>query len=162
MATETPGAKARSKLEKVVSPALDKVIKNSAWRKHSKLVQEAKAAIEKLAVNDLEAAASALESPLYEDNGLCYSAANAELLLQPLIGACETGYPRVVEPALDCLQKLIAHGHLRGDMDTLTPDNKLLLEVSLHFPLLGRLSCAVSREAVFMDDSVLQFGVMQK
>ncbi|XP_024380354.1 brefeldin A-inhibited guanine nucleotide-exchange protein 3 [Physcomitrium patens] len=129
MATESPAGKARSKLEKVVSPALDKVIKNSAWRKHSKLAQEAKAAIEKLGANSLEAAATAFESPLYEDNSLCYSAANAELILQPLIGACETAYPKVVEPALDCLQKLIAHGHLRGEMDTLTPDNKLLLEV---------------------------------
>lgn len=157
MATESPAGKARSKLEKVVSPALDKVIKNSAWRKHSKLAQEAKAAIEKLGANSLEAAATAFESPLYEDNSLCYSAANAELILQPLIGACETAYPKVVEPALDCLQKLIAHGHLRGEMDTLTPDNKLLLEVRFPSPflqqvelcslrigsLLGRLCCAV-------------------
>jgi brefeldin A-inhibited guanine nucleotide-exchange protein len=133
MATEAPAGKAHTKLERVVSPALEKVIKNSSWRKHSKLTQEAKAAIDKLAANDLEAAASEFESPLYEDNGLCYSLANAELILQPLIGACETTYPKIVEPALDCLQKLIAHGHLRGDMDTLTPDNKLLLEVQFFF-----------------------------
>ena len=129
MATEAPAVKAHSKLERVVSPALERVIQNSSWRKHNKLVQEAKTTIAKLAGNDLQAAVIAFESPLYEDNGLCYSAANAELILQPLIGACETQYPRVVEPALDCLQKLIAHGHLRGDMDSLTPDNKLLLEV---------------------------------
>lgn len=140
MATEaSAGGKAHTKLARVVAPALERVIKNSAWRKHNKLVQEAKAAIDKLAGNDLEAAASAFESPLYEDNGLCYSAANAELILQPVIGACETQSPRVVEPALDCLQKLIAHGHLRGDMDLLTPDNKLLLEVRVGFcfPSLG-------------------------
>ena len=134
MATAAPPAGGHSKLEKVVAPALDKVIKNAAWRKHGKLVQDCKVAIDKLAGNDLEAVANALESPLYDDNGLCYSGANADLILQPLIGACETAYPKVVEPALDCLQKLIAHGHLRGEMDTLTPDNKLLLEVC-SFPL---------------------------
>ena len=140
MATAAAAAagKTHTKLEKVVVPALEKVIKSSSWGKHRKLVQEAKSAIDKLSGSaDLEAAASAFESPLHGDNGACYSAANAELILQPLIGACETQAPRVVEPALDWLQKLIAHGHLRGDMDSLTPDNKLLLEVSLLIPLLS-------------------------
>ena len=113
-------SKAHWRLEKVVAPALDKIIKNAAWRKHNKLVG-----------TELVAAATALDSPLYDDNGLCYNGSNADLILQPLIGACETSYPKVVEPALDCLQKLIAHGHLRGEMDSLTPDNKLLLEVSI-------------------------------
>lgn len=129
MATDAAPTKSNSRLERVVSPALDKVVKNAAWRKHNKLVTDCKAAIEKLAANDAEVPSSSVQSALYEDNALCYSALFAESMVRPLIGACQTAYPRVVEPALDCLQKLIAHGHLRGEMDALTPDNKLLAEV---------------------------------
>lgn len=129
MATDAAPTKSNSRLERVVSPALDKVVKNAAWRKHNKLVTDCKAAIEKLAANDAEVPSSSVQSALYEDNGLCYSGLFAEYMVRPLIGACQTAYPRVVEPALDCIQKLIAHGHLRGEMDALAPDNKLLAEV---------------------------------
>ncbi|KAH9305376.1 hypothetical protein KI387_009780, partial [Taxus chinensis] len=40
---------------------------------------------------------------------------DAELVLQPLRLAFETKIPKLVEPALDCLHKLIAYGHLEGD-----------------------------------------------
>ncbi|CAK9230341.1 unnamed protein product [Sphagnum troendelagicum] len=125
-----------NKLQTVVSEALDKVIKNAAWRKHGKLVQDCKAALEKLASSSSEpeigvngGGGGGAESPLFDDKGQCYKDVQAEIILLPLISACETAYPKVVEPALDCLQKLIAHGHLRGEMDTLTPDSKLLLQV---------------------------------
>jgi len=39
----------------------------------------------------------------------------AELVLQPLRLAFETKNPKLVEPALDCLHKLIAYEHLEGD-----------------------------------------------
>ncbi|XP_073005233.1 brefeldin A-inhibited guanine nucleotide-exchange protein 5 [Typha latifolia] len=41
--------------------------------------------------------------------------AQAELVLQPLRLAFETKYIKLVEPALDCLHKLIAYDHLEGD-----------------------------------------------
>ncbi len=129
-----------NKLQTVVSEALDKVIKNAAWRKHGKLVQDCKAALEKLASSSSEqpeigvnGGGGGAESPLFDDKGQCYKDVQAEIILLPLISACETVYPKVVEPALDCLQKLIAHGHLRGEMDTLTPDSKLLLQVCFSF-----------------------------
>ncbi|KAF0905978.1 hypothetical protein E2562_008999 [Oryza meyeriana var. granulata] len=39
----------------------------------------------------------------------------AELVLQPLRVAFETKHVKLVEPALDCLHKLIAYDHLEGD-----------------------------------------------
>jgi brefeldin A-inhibited guanine nucleotide-exchange protein len=128
-----------NKLQTVVSEALDKVIKNAVWRKHGKLVQDCKAVLEKLASSSSEpeigvnGGGGGAESPLFDDKGQCYKDVQAEIILLPLISACETAYPKVVEPALDCLQKLIAHGHLRGEMDTLTPDSKLLLQVCFAF-----------------------------
>ncbi|CAM6091423.1 unnamed protein product [Calypogeia fissa] len=175
---------ANSKLAKVVAPALDKVVKNAAWRKHGKLVADCKAVLDKFASPDLapvpvpvaapvpvqspsppptpsssasgeaptngndvappengEAGAASsgatgteqvpeFDSPLFDENK-CYSLADAELIITPLCEACETLTPKVVEPALDCFQKLIAHGHLRGEMDTGSDagGGKLLLQV---------------------------------
>ncbi|KAJ7513781.1 hypothetical protein O6H91_23G014100 [Diphasiastrum complanatum] len=118
-----------SRLGQVIGPALDKIIKNASWRKHSKLVQDCKAVMEKLeklssgdeasdpAPQNGVAEIQALQSPLC-DGSLRFSVADAEFILQPLITACDTQALKVVEPALDCFQKLIAHGHLKGDVDT--------------------------------------------
>eukprot|EP00850_Spirogloea_muscicola_P003472 SM000014S00260 [mRNA] locus=s14:364320:373142:+ [translate_table: standard] len=54
---------------------------------------------------------------LYEEGGTGYGAEDAELVVRPLTVACETLLPRMAEPALDCLQRLISHGHVRGEMD---------------------------------------------
>eukprot|EP00850_Spirogloea_muscicola_P010395 SM000061S19222 [mRNA] locus=s61:207593:216818:+ [translate_table: standard] len=54
---------------------------------------------------------------LYEEGGTGYGAEDAESVLRPLTVACETLLPRMAEPALDCLQRLISHGHLQGEMD---------------------------------------------
>ncbi|KAL3698152.1 hypothetical protein R1sor_012228 [Riccia sorocarpa] len=133
-----------SKLAKVVAPALDKVVKNAAWRKHGKLVQDCKAVMDKFAslpeaasphpppapttapaeatspdakdnstASSDEPTASPVpnenEGPLFDD-GKCLTAAESELILLPLFEACDTLATKVVEPALDCIQKLIAHG----------------------------------------------------
>ncbi|KAL2603207.1 hypothetical protein R1flu_013143 [Riccia fluitans] len=151
---------ANSKLAKVVAPALDKVVKNAAWRKHGKLVQDCKAVMDKFATlpeaapptpttpkpveatnpdekNDSTSSPDEVtappvpnenDGPLFDD-GNSYSAADAEIILLPLFEACDTLAPKVVEPALDCIQKLIAHGHLRGEMDVGTnPSSKPLLQ----------------------------------
>lgn len=66
-------------------------------------------------------------SPLY-DAPRCYSAEDADFILQPLVVACETGSLKVVEPALDAIQKLISHGHLRGEVDAANAvDNQILV-----------------------------------
>lgn len=117
-----------SRLARVLNPALEKVIKNAAWRKHSKLVQDCKAVIDKLSAPEFSPApsensdgsekpsAKAPESPLF-DGSRCLSADDSVFILQPLVSACETGSLKLVEPALDAVQKLISHGYLRGEVD---------------------------------------------
>lgn len=141
-----------SRLGRVLAPALDKVIKNTSWRKHGKLVQDCKLVLDRLAVVPEDGAAAAngppsdktteesgekiiatagagVDSPLFDGN-LPFSPADAEMILQPLFSACDTLSVKVAEPALDCFQKLIAHGHLRGEMDAGEGvESKLLLQV---------------------------------
>jgi brefeldin A-inhibited guanine nucleotide-exchange protein len=84
-----------NKLQTVVSEALDKVIKNVAWRKHGKLVQDCKTALEKLASSSskpeirVNGGGGGAESPLFDDKGQCYKDVQAEIILLPLISACE-------------------------------------------------------------------------
>lgn len=124
-----------SRLGAVLSPALDKIIKNSSWRKHSKLVQECKAVLEKLsaAQPSAEQQEQQMESPSVApvvDGSVSFSLADSEIILQPLIAACDSGFVKMVEPALDCIQKLIAYGHIRGEADaTGTPESKLLFQL---------------------------------
>eukprot|EP00897_Mesotaenium_endlicherianum_P001745 jgi/Mesen1/1599/ME000134S00728 len=68
---------------------------------------------------------------LYDEGNVALTLKETEYILHPLHSACETLSSKVVEPALDCFQKLIAHGHLRGEMDTSisTLESKLLLQV---------------------------------
>ncbi|CAN6199456.1 unnamed protein product [Urochloa humidicola] len=47
--------------------------------------------------------------------GRVLEGSQAELVLQPLRLAVETKHIKLVEPALDCLHKLIAYDHLEGD-----------------------------------------------
>lgn len=124
-----------SRLGVVISPALDKIIKNSSWRKHSKLVQECKAVLEKLSATQPppEQQEQQTESPSVSplvDGPVSFNLADAEIILQPLIVACDSGFLKIVEPALDCIQKLIAHGHIRGEADTTGgPESKLLFQL---------------------------------
>ncbi|XP_057805875.1 brefeldin A-inhibited guanine nucleotide-exchange protein 1 [Salvia miltiorrhiza] len=93
----------------VLGPSLDKIIKNVAWRKHSQLVSACKSVLDKLEALADEPSDPASCTPLY---GL--SSSDAEFLLQPLIAALESGYPKVVEPALDCAFRLFSFGLVRG------------------------------------------------
>ncbi|KAI5079490.1 hypothetical protein GOP47_0004969 [Adiantum capillus-veneris] len=130
-----------SRLARVLNPALEKVIKNAAWRKHSKLVQDCKAVIDKLSVPETSPSPSegsdatekppskVVESPLF-DGSRYLSADDAIFILQPLVVACETGSLKVVEPALDAVQKLISHGYLRGEVDAANAvDNGILVQL---------------------------------
>lgn len=56
------------------------------------------------------------------------SLADSDLILSPFLLACSSQTPKLAEPALDCLQKLIAHGYLRGEADpgSDSPEAKLL------------------------------------
>ncbi|MCO5607714.1 hypothetical protein L7F22_061913 [Adiantum nelumboides] len=138
-----PGSPASnfSRLARVLNPALEKIIKNAAWRKHTKLVQDCKAVIDRLSVPELSPSpaegsdtteksfSKVVESPLF-DGSRYLSADDTIFVLQPLVAACETGSLKVVEPALDAVQKLISHGYLRGEVDAANAvDNGILVQL---------------------------------
>lgn len=129
-------SEAYSRLSQVVIPALEKIIKSGSWRKHSKLVHECKSVIEILSSPEKPAAPppdddSEVESsgpgPLQDGGPNEFSLTESETILSPLIGACGSGFLKIADPALDCIQKLIAHGYVRGEADPSGgPEAKLL------------------------------------
>ncbi|XP_017235216.1 brefeldin A-inhibited guanine nucleotide-exchange protein 1 [Daucus carota subsp. sativus] len=114
----------------VLGPSLDKIIKNVAWRKHSHLVNACKSALDKLhslsdAENSQDLAVSG--APLFG-----FNESDGELLLQPLVLALETAYPKVVEPALDCVYKLFGLGLIRGcevSMERVSGGSKVVFDI---------------------------------
>ncbi|CAH8251076.1 unnamed protein product [Arabidopsis lyrata] len=122
-----------SRLGRVVIPALDKVIKNASWRKHSKLAHECKSVIERLRspensspVADSDSGSS-IPGPLHDGGAAEYSLAEPEIILSPLINASSTGVLKIVDPAVDCIHKLIAHGYVRSEADPTGGPEALLL-----------------------------------
>lgn len=115
-------SEADSRLNQVVAPALEKIIKNASWRKHSKLAHECKSVLERITspqkqpLPDSEPDDS-IPGPLHDGGPTEYSLAESESILSPLINACTTGFLKILDPAVDCVQKLIAHGYLRGEAD---------------------------------------------
>jgi brefeldin A-inhibited guanine nucleotide-exchange protein len=94
----------------------------SSWRKHSKLVQECKVVLEKLSATlpptkQHEQQTKTLSVTPLADGSVSFSLDDAEIILQPLIVACDSGFVKMVEPALECIQKLIANGYITGEAD---------------------------------------------
>lgn len=121
-------SEADSRLSQVLTPALEKIIKNASWRKHSKLAHECKSILERITSPDKSFSASSSPTsesdpehsspgPLHDGGPVEYSLSESELILNPLIGACGSGVLKIAEPAVDCIQKLIAYGYLRGEAD---------------------------------------------
>ncbi|KAF8380416.1 hypothetical protein HHK36_027902 [Tetracentron sinense] len=127
-------SEADSRLSLVITPALEKIIKNGSWRKHSKLVNECKSVIERLAspdkspsTPDASESDNSIPGPLHDGGSIEFSLAESESILSPLIAACGSGVLKIADPALDSIQKLIAHGYVRGEADpTGGPEAKLL------------------------------------
>ncbi|XP_052194866.1 brefeldin A-inhibited guanine nucleotide-exchange protein 2-like [Diospyros lotus] len=132
---------ADSGLNQVLIPALDKIIKNGSWRKHSKLVHQCKSVLERLSSNNAttplsptspenqsEPDPASLPGVINDGGPIEFSLADSEFILGPIISAASSGNLKIADPALDCLQKLIAHGYLRGEADTVGggPESKLL------------------------------------
>ncbi|KAJ1413649.1 Sec7, C-terminal [Sesbania bispinosa] len=119
-------SEADSRLSQVVVPALEKIIKNASWRKHARLAHECKSVIERLnsqnqqlqpgSPSDTEPENSA-PGPLHDGGPVEYSLAESESILIPLINAAGSGVLKIADPAVDAIQKLIAHGYLRGEAD---------------------------------------------
>jgi brefeldin A-inhibited guanine nucleotide-exchange protein len=53
---------------------------------------------------------------------------NAEKYFLPFELACQSRTPRIVVTALDCLQKLIAYGHLTGNIPDSSNPGKFLID----------------------------------
>ncbi|XP_075224969.1 ADP ribosylation factor guanine nucleotide exchange factor Sec71 [Lycorma delicatula] len=109
-------------LEKILS---DKEVKRSH---HSQLKKACEVALEEikneLKDGDLQEASSAL--PLPKDNS--NSVVSAEKYFLPFELACQSKTSRIVVTALDCLQKLIAYGHLIGNVADSGSPGKLLID----------------------------------
>ncbi|XP_050461489.1 brefeldin A-inhibited guanine nucleotide-exchange protein 2 [Cataglyphis hispanica] len=69
-----------------------------------------------------EVTSNALPQPKSDSNVI-----TAEKYFLPFELACQSKSPRIVVTALDCLQKLIAYGHLTGNVPDSTEPNKLLI-----------------------------------
>lgn len=125
-------SEADSRLKQVLLPALEKIIKNGSWRKHSKLSHECKSVIDFLTNPSSTPPTSPSAEPdpdLAAHPGvlLDLSFNDSELILSPFINAAGSGHLKIAEAALDAVQKLIAHGYLRGEADpTGGPDAKFL------------------------------------
>jgi brefeldin A-inhibited guanine nucleotide-exchange protein len=135
MASDPEATSGDSRLSQLLIPTYEKIIKNASWRKgHSKLSQQCKSLIDKLSSSPAAPASphppspnssSALPGPLRE-----LSLADSETFLSPLISALNSGSSKIVEPALDCVQKLVSHSYLHGEADPLAgPDARLLAQV---------------------------------
>ncbi|KAI9071714.1 hypothetical protein K1719_046318 [Acacia pycnantha] len=120
-------SEADSRLSQVVVPALEKIVKNASWRKHAKLAHECKSVIERLNSPQKEELPgspsdtdpeSSVPGPLHDGGAVEYSLAESESILSPLINAANSGFLKIADPAVDAIQKLIAHGYLRGEADS--------------------------------------------
>ncbi|XP_058086945.1 brefeldin A-inhibited guanine nucleotide-exchange protein 2-like [Magnolia sinica] len=140
-------SEADSRLSLVIIPALDKIIKNASWRKHNKLAHQCKSVIDRLSSpftppsenaspsqNTPPSTPSSPSSPddfsipgPLHDGPTQLSLADSETILSPLIAAAGSGFLKIADPALDCIQKLIAYTYIRGEADPSGgPDSKLL------------------------------------
>ncbi|GMJ01407.1 BIG2 [Hibiscus trionum] len=132
-----PSAEADSRVSKLLVPALEKIIKAASWRKHSKLSHQCKSLLKELtspsktplSPSDSEPENS-IPGPINDGGQVEYSLAESESFLSPLINACATSFNKIVDPAINCIQKLIAHGYLRGEADpTGGPEAQLLAKL---------------------------------
>lgn len=122
---------ADSRLNQILIPALEKIIKNTSWRKgHSKLAHQCKSLVDRLsssqttpqhtpqtALPESPDSSAALPGPLHDSGDTDLSLAESESILIPLISACSSNSLKIAEAALDCVQKLISHNLLRGEAD---------------------------------------------
>ncbi|KAK7394890.1 hypothetical protein VNO78_15431 [Psophocarpus tetragonolobus] len=148
-------SEADSRLKQVLVPALEKIIKNASWRKHSKLAHDCKSVIETLtsppksqspSSDDAIEPETSVPGPIHDGGPVEYSLAESESILRPLISAASSGVLKIADPAVDAVQRLIAHGFLRGEADSSGG--------SLEAKLLASLIEAVCKCHDFGDDAV--------
>lgn len=98
---------------RVLSRALDKVIKHSSWRKHSALVAASKSALDLLSAAPTAASGDEPQpSPI-----LGIPAPAADAALGALLLALDPASSKVAEPALECIASLLTLRLLIGDIE---------------------------------------------
>ncbi|KAG9456630.1 hypothetical protein H6P81_001138 [Aristolochia fimbriata] len=125
-----------------LGPALDKIIKNVAWRKHAHLVAACKSALDRLQIIG-DAPEPVHGSPLPD-----LSLVDADLVIFPLILALDSASPKIAEPAFECIFKLISLGYLRAEIDRIDPLD------AANAPIAFRLFDAICRCGGLGDDSI--------
>jgi brefeldin A-inhibited guanine nucleotide-exchange protein len=111
---------------RALGPCLDKIVKNAGWRKHSHLVSSCKSVLDKLEslpADSISISISSSHSPLFS-----LSPSDANLVLNPILLALDSAYPKVVDPALECLFKLFSSGLIRGEINH-TPSSLIILKI---------------------------------
>ncbi|KAJ6717301.1 BREFELDIN A-INHIBITED GUANINE NUCLEOTIDE-EXCHANGE PROTEIN 4 [Salix koriyanagi] len=111
---------------RALGPCLDKIVKNAAWRKHSHLVLSCKSVLDKLEslpADSISISISISHSPLFS-----LSPSDADFVLNPILLALDSAYPKVVDPALECLFKLFSSGLIRGEIGH-TPPNLIIFKI---------------------------------
>ncbi|KAJ8632258.1 hypothetical protein MRB53_025594 [Persea americana] len=137
-------SEADSRLILVLTPAFEKIIKNASWRKHSKLAHQCKSLLDRISSSSPPFSAPPPSSPTtprdsgdetlvpgpVHDGATQLSLADSDSVLSPLIFAASSGFLKIADPAVDCIQKLVAYGLIRGEADPSGgPDAKLLFRV---------------------------------
>nr|XP_043629578.1 brefeldin A-inhibited guanine nucleotide-exchange protein 2-like [Erigeron canadensis] len=120
------------KINNIIIPTLETIIKNGSWLKHSKLVSNSKSVLSHItsARSSLKTNKSDISGVLHDSGSKELTFAESEFILSPIISALGSETVKIVESALDCVQKLISNGCLRGEADISGgPDGKLLGEV---------------------------------
>lgn len=75
-------------------------------------------------IEEIDGQSAALPQPKNDSSNVI----NAEKYFLPFELACQSKTPRIVVTALDCLQKLIAYGHLTGSIPDSSSPGRFLID----------------------------------
>lgn len=116
--------------EMFITRALEKILNDREIRRsyHSQLRKACEVALEEIKneIKDQAPSEQEISSALPLPKG--QAGLEAERYLLPFELACQSKSPRIVMTALDCIQKLIAYGHLTGHLPDPTEPSKLLID----------------------------------
>lgn len=93
-----------------------------------KFTEEIKEELKEAGHNEIEAGENTTSTALPLPKNDSSNSINAEKYFLPFELACQSKTPRIVVTALDCLQKLIAYGHLTGNIPDSSNPGKFLID----------------------------------
>lgn len=116
--------------EMFITRALEKILNDREIKRsyHSQLRKACEVALEEIKNETKDMAPSGRETSSALPLPKGQAGLEAERYLLPFELACQSKSPRMVVTALDCIQKLIAYGHLTGLLPDPTEPGKLLVD----------------------------------